>query len=179
MPTERELPVDLRSGLAVVLAVDPGQTTGWATLTVDPARPECVPVVVDGGQVLTWGGFRDRIAGVTWVVYENWRLFPGSALAQVGSEMVAAQVIGVLLYLCEQAGIGATAQPALDNKRSFFNDVRLRENGYLDAILLRGGSLTRDRHEVDAIRHGMHFLHFTHGFAWDVSRTRDERAHAH
>ena len=74
----------------------------------------------DDGQPITWGQFEWQ----SWEVYttitkaakvavvERFVLYGSLANAQVNSEFVASQVIGVVRYLCWQRGIPLVFQPA-------------------------------------------------------------------
>jgi hypothetical protein len=137
-----------------VAAFDPGEMSGYAVIEADPSRPREAPRILMSGQCPWWSCFHAILdSAIDRVVVEEFRLFPDKALALIGSE-----VIGVIRYLAEQGGIRVIGQPALDAKSSFFSDRRLEREGYVDLV----GRSSR-RHERDAIRQGLHHLHFDLG----------------
>lgn len=88
------------------------------------------------------------------VVYERFVPAPGVA-ARVGRNAVPTiETIGVLKYLCRERGWHPVGY--LPSDKGFWTDVKLREAGYW-----RGGV-----HERDAIRLGLHHLHFKLGLPW-------------
>lgn len=148
-----------------IAAFDPGGTTGYAVLMVETESPESPPILISSGQFLTWSRLPDIIVGnaVALVVVERFHLFPHKAKEQIGSDFIAAQVIGVAHYLCEQHGIPIVIQEPQGNVNSFFSDRRLREIGYVPS---GASNMHAIRHELDAIRHGLHYLHFRERYAY-------------
>ena len=92
----------------LILVLDPGETTGWVMAEVPKAASEA-------GQVVTlhWGELRSLNEVVYMItstcpdtlVYEEYTLRRDVALAQTGSELFPAQVVGVIKYACEDVGI--------------------------------------------------------------------------
>lgn len=143
-----------------LLAIDPGETTGYALFQYghDRSRP---PTLLQSGQCLLWGPIPYIIVTVDRIVIERFLLLPGVALAQTGSEFPAVQVLGVVRFLAETHQIPMVVQNPLGNVNTFFSDRRLRECGYVPK-----GPLSARRHACDAIRHGLQYLHFSEGFAY-------------
>ena len=149
----------------VVLGVDPGETTGWCLVNYEPENKNKVPVVVAYGQTPTWKALPHMIHRpvVDHVVIENFRLRKDLGPTQIGSEFIACQVIGVVRYLCEVAGIEYTLKPAGDKEFFRRNTGRLRELGFVPSDY----KLHEGRHALDAIAHTLHYLHFSLGIRYD------------
>jgi hypothetical protein len=137
----------------LLLAVDPGGTTGWSLWAIsDDGHPE----LISSGQVLTWHGLDGIISeDVAIVVMEAFRLFPQRAKEQIGSDFPAVQVIGVVRYLCEKRGIEVVLKPAGD--KEFFDDKKLEIAGFMP---YERGERHHNRHALDSVRHMLHYLHF-------------------
>jgi hypothetical protein len=93
---------------AVILSLDPGITTGYVIATRAGEYPEW-------GELTMWAGLEDLIK--KWLpaclVYEAFTLYASKARQMINSSFEAVQVIGVIMYLCEQHKIRVTHQPAL------------------------------------------------------------------
>jgi len=93
---------------AVILALDPGVTTGYVIATRAGEYPEW-------GELIMWRGLEELIN--KWqpyfIVYEAFTLYASKARQMINSSFEAVQVIGVIMYLCEQRKIPVTKQPAL------------------------------------------------------------------
>jgi hypothetical protein len=131
-----------------VLAVDPGETTGWADFeNCELTRAGQFPV-------------RDLEAFDTFVtdhrpdamVIENYRVYASRAAQHVGSEVNTAQYIGILKFLCGMYQIPLALQMAHQAK-GWVSDARLHQLGLFQ---------TGHRHANDAIRHGVYWLLFGH-----------------
>jgi hypothetical protein len=131
----------------VILALDPGGTTGYAVLRHTPlATLREEPTVVQAGTFPDWKGLRALLD--TWspevLVMEGFRLYPWKAQGQAFSEMIAPQVIGVAHYLAEERAIPVVVQSAAAGKAA------------------RLGAETRkaigSRHAQDAVSHGAAYL---------------------
>jgi hypothetical protein len=145
-----------------VLGVDPGGTTGLCLVTVEDGG---IPVVEATFQVDTWHGLDNLLdlkPHVDMVVAEDFRLFSHKAGAQIGSQFIAAKVIGVLQYLCEQRALPLRLQPASD--KVFFDNKKLVENGYIPSPYVH--KTTEWRHAIDSIRHVLYWLHFEKQYPW-------------
>lgn len=103
------------------------------------------------------------------MVYEKFKLFPQEAAAQIGSQFIASQVIGVIRFLCELQGIEIVGQEPMGSTNTFFSDKRIIEYGWVEGRFKRHEM----RHALDAIRHGLHYLHFA--LKYDVSRGRNQQ----
>lgn len=153
-----------------ILGVDPGGTTGLCL--VEAVEPKTRPVVVATYQIPDWHGL-DKILdtpGISHVVAEDFRLFASKAGAQVGSQFIAAKVIGVLEYLCEQRDKPLVLQPA--SNKVFFDNRKLLENGYIPGDYQK--KTTEWRHAIDSIRHVLYWLHFQHRYVWKLESANAE-----
>lgn len=150
--------------MKLVLGVDPGGTTGLCLVEIIDSKT--LPKVVATYQIPDWHGL-DRILdtpGISHVVAEDFRLFPGKAGSQVGSQFIAAKVIGVLEYLCEQRERRVILQPA--SVKVFFDNKKLMENGYVPTG--KEHKTTEWRHALDSIRHVLYWLHFQYNYPWKL-----------
>jgi hypothetical protein len=147
-----------------VLIIDPGETVGWALF--DDWGTELGRGKMP--QTLFWHSIHYKpqrsvreifftprnsrlsgTVGVDEVVYESFYLDPG--VKQGGSTGPAQEVIGVLKYLCAQAGIEPTAQ------RSAILPVAMKHCGY-QTPLTRNGKPKHLPDEDSAWLHGMHYF---------------------
>jgi hypothetical protein len=88
------------------LGVDPGAATGWAIFN---------ELGLPTGRGIERGvdNFAEWIANcdaAETIIYEDFRLFPHKAIAQVGSRMEASQVIGILKLKAKEWGATLVAQ---------------------------------------------------------------------
>ena len=95
------------------------------------------------------------------IVLEDYLLYATKASSQINSRFETPQLIGIIKYWCETMHIHYDTQPA-----------SLVKNRWANAILERKGVLQRkgtrwycgkhciNRHEIDAIRHAMHYCKF-------------------
>jgi hypothetical protein len=129
-----------------VLAVDPGETVGWATFEeLDLQNAGQFPI----------GNLEDLDTFVTdtrpdVMVIENYRVYASRAAQHVGSEVNTAQYIGILKFLGGMYQIPVTLQMAHQAK-GWVSDKRLHDLGLFQ---------TGKRHANDAIRHGVYWLLF-------------------
>lgn len=122
----------------IVLAFDPGQTTGYAVLSTD-------------GEYQVLGSFAewylvDALMGSyepDVVVIEQFRLYPYAARSKVWSDFPTVEVIGVIKYLAERHSIPFVMQSAADVK--VINLVYTKQK--------KG-----DRHAYSALRHALLYL---------------------
>lgn len=127
----------------IVLAFDPGETTGYALLDSDSVK------------ILTMNSFtlthlqhietllKPTSFTPTVVVLEQFKLYPGAAKHKVWSSFPTVEVIGVIKYLAGRWGIPVVEQSAADAK--FIRLKRTKEK--------RG-----DRHAYSALRHALLYL---------------------
>jgi hypothetical protein len=132
----------------MLLAFDPGETTGFArfekgrltwyeelkTLTVHDAVPVLSPL----------------IKGQCNVVVENYQVYKWRAKQHVGDTLHTPRLIGCIETLCALRGIRPTKQTA-QNAKGFVTDEKLKAWG----MYVKGKPHTRD-----AIRHGIFYLLF-------------------
>lgn len=146
---------------ARLLALDPGDTTGWSFFEEG--------MLSDAGQV---PGERQNIGrllllhqpGV--VVCEEYRIYGNKAMEHVGSTVPTLRLIGALELLCEQQEIPLTFQSARDAK-GFVTDPKLRQWGYYRQSL---------GHGTDSIRHGCYYLLFGAAVSQEVERKTAQNA---
>jgi len=135
--------------LGSVLALDPGETTGWA-LFGDGMLKACGQMEASGAR-----GFIDIAVFIEKmqpevVVCEAYKVYSWKRDQHVWSELYTVRLIGAIELTCAKMGIPLHLQMAQTGK-SFCSDVKLKNWGYWK----RG-----ERHARDAIRHGCHWLLF-------------------
>ncbi len=136
----------------IILAFDPGHTTGYAVFEsmqladhgqIDTDDMEKATKNI--GELITLWDHADA------VVVENYRVYKWRAKHHAGSELLTARIIGCIETLCYQRGqFNLIKQPAHIAK-GFCTDPKLREWGFFT----KG-----EKHANDAIRHGAYFLIF-------------------
>jgi len=97
----------------IVLALDPGETTGYAVIDSNRFPEDSADFgVLDAGVISKWRGIQNIMECYhpRTVVAEQYRLYPGLAKVQSYSTMVAARVLGVIEFLCEHHGIPLVEQ---------------------------------------------------------------------
>lgn len=134
-----------------VAAFDPGHTTGWAVF--NGAK------LIQRGQLNT--GNIPRAAGSFMgifqnfnpnvIVMEDYRVYAWRKEQHVGSEMLTTRVIGCIETVCALEGIfDIIKQPAHIGK-GFCTNKKLKDWGFYS---------TGEKHAMDAVRHGTHYLLF-------------------
>lgn len=138
----------------VVLALDPGETTGVACFSCDQDKA----ALVNASQIKTWP-LEQGVENMTQLikslspdilVFESYQVYEWKSKDHVWSQIPTVQVIGMIKTLCIQMGIPYTTQTAQVAK-GFCTDSKLEEWGYWQQGL---------RHARDAIRHACYFLLF-------------------
>lgn len=131
--------------MSVILALDPGETTGFAVLEYEsPNNNHTAPV--ETGLLAKWRGIDslvekyDPIA----IVIEQFMLYPGRARVFSFAPIVAAEVIGAAEYIADNYNVQICRQSASVGK-----SIRLNEE------LFRS---LRTPHEKDAVKHGVAYL---------------------
>jgi len=117
-----------------LLVFDPGETTGWSFLADGK---------IIGGSFSLWSEVKPLITihRPTVVLFESFNLRAGAARHLIGSSFPTIQVIGVIQYVADEAGITCVSKgPA-----------------YRSGIYLKGIK-GFDRHARDATKHGLRYL---------------------
>ena len=125
-----------------VLAVDPGNQTGWAVGELDI---DVFDVRVSG-VMTSWSKLKEVIEEnePLLVLFETFRIFPSKARGLVGDELEAVQTIGVLKYLCLEKKLTLLGrQPSLKSVPIIPRDAWVKE-------LIRS---RKTEHERDSIMH--------------------------
>lgn len=134
-----------------ILAFDPGETTGWALVSLTLAEPIRDRVVVPiTGTLELWRGVYDLIDkhAPDFIVVEIFRLFPHRLRAQIGSTFPTVKVIGVIEYIADGFGISVVLQEPSD---------RLQVKGWWSTNYLPK-SMRITSHERSALQHALLFL---------------------
>ncbi|MGQ9697162.1 MAG: hypothetical protein ACUVRO_04125 [Armatimonadota bacterium] len=119
----------------LLLAIDPGKTTGWASLII-PGLAANVGYCATVGEVVH---LLDALAPTT-VVVEAFALYPWRAQNLSWSRMPAAEVVGAVKAWCELHGVRLVEQPA--SMRKAAPKVWLEALGLAKAV--RGKPHVRD-----------------------------------
>lgn len=97
------------------------------------------------------------------VVIEDYLLYGDKATAQVRSRMETPKVIGVMQWFLWQAGIDYYMQLAADVKKRWSNEILVHAKVLTQQgaeYCLRGRKRPICKHEIDSIRHAVHFYTF-------------------
>jgi len=147
----------------IVLAFDPGKTTGYAVLAGKPKEVH----LMEWGEIDHWRE-ADRLLRYSThcVVIENYRLFPHMAQVMINQTIIGAEVKGGLIALLERTGIEILIQEPSE---------RLHGARRVDvpSFILKGLS----DHEKSAFHHALTFLvkrHFTPGELDELNWHRQE-----
>lgn len=131
-----------------LLAIDPGQTIGWAIFEegklVDSGQIPCKDNPALGALQLL------DMAQPTEIICEDYKIYAHKADVHIGDGLFTPQLIGMIKLLCAQRGIPIKCQMAATAK-AFCTPEKLKTWG-----LYRKGA----RHADDAIKHGCHYLLF-------------------
>lgn len=129
-----------------ILAVDPGKTSGYVIME------EREPWSILGHGHATVEGMADLLEnyenpnGLSTIIYEDFLLFKGKAIAQSGSRFEASQVIGMLKAFARKHGKLLVRQ-STDN----------RDRGYAWAQVYRPSDHSKS-HKWDALAHASYYL---------------------
>lgn len=139
-----------------LLALDPGETTGWSVFKCDgyevtrgdSGQISCVPLeqgIQDITKLLyTWKpGF---------VVYEDYKVYAWKAQSHSWGELHTPQLIGAIRMRCSDLKLPVKTQMA-QHAKQFMTDDKLRAWGFYQKGM---------KHARDSIRHGLFFLLFTY-----------------
>jgi len=141
-----------------VLCLDPGQTTGFAVFRGEGLGR--APSMVVAGQLNTKDAetafdiINQALTDYSpdHVIFENYLVYAHKATDHSNSELVTAQVIGVIKVLCKQRKLNYDKQMASQAK-GFCDDEKLKAWN----LWIRG-----QKHARDAIRHGIYWMLFTY-----------------
>jgi len=137
----------------LLLAIDPGETTGYAVLRLEPlVNSQHMPVLLEHGVLSKWRGITEllNVYRPKVIVMEKFLLYPWAAKEQAFSDMAPVQVIGVVEYLAEERALPVIQQAAAVGKAvKVSSDLDLR-------------SAVRSRHAIDAVCHGIAYLRSLH-----------------
>jgi len=97
------------------------------------------------------------------IVMEDYLLYASKASEQINSRFETVQLIGIIRYYCMDMNISLRIQTASQVKTRWANDI-LEHKG----VIVKCGRSYRvvstgqmlNRHEIDSIRHAMHFTTF-------------------
>jgi len=140
-----------------VLALDPGETTGWSVLDVDISGSGSVQLVAQG-QFASWP-LELGLKGLTelldvyrpnFVVFEAYHVYSWRLNEHTFSEVPTIQLIGMIKTLTLQRALKFGEQTAQTGK-AFFTDDRLKKFG----IFFEG-----QKHARDSLRHACQFITF-------------------
>lgn len=159
-----------------LLAIDPGETTGYWVFTtkgpkiwdVDPP----VPFVDDVGELdtSTMEKASEQMLYLfnrfnpTHVVYEDYRVYGSKAQEHTNNELLTTKVIGIIEHLCAQNKIPVAKQMA-SLAKGFVTDDKLKAWRFYERGL---------RHCRDACRHAIYYLLFRHNKL--TKERQDEKA---
>jgi len=138
-----------------VLAFDPGKTTGWADVWDNPENtgvfylPHTEAIESPYGTVMEHGSFPNwsqveeliTVLSPDAVVYERFFIYPHKASSLQFDDVIAAQVIGVIRFLCEKLEFPVYVQTASEMKNHVVRKKHI-------------SSFAPD-HEYDAACHGV------------------------
>lgn len=142
------------SFVGTVLALDPGETTGWSVLRVSP---EHIELIVQG-QFSTWP-LDEALPGLTqlldvyepnFLVFESYHIYSWRLNEHSFNEVPTIQIIGMIKTLSLQRSINFGEQTAQTGK-AFFTDPRLKMLG----LYFEG-----QKHARDSLRHACQFVTF-------------------
>jgi len=136
----------------MIIAFDPGETTGWASafehhwpnLSFETGTIRGIDELIRTFHAKALGH------GRTTVIIERWHLFPGSALQKVGSEFPEIQVLGQIKMLCHMKELGWKIQEPSDQAAAKWPEAKLNKYGFKS----RG----KTTHERSAVCHILYYL---------------------
>lgn len=125
----------------MIIAFDPGKTTGIAMLDSDYH----IRTMITDSLTEIWLLLHEHNPSI--IIYESFVLYAHKASAQIGNDFPSAQVIGVLKLYAELNNVVLYAQPAASAKQLIS-----------DQALQRLGSYPISTHARDAKRHLCYWL---------------------
>lgn len=144
--------------VGTVLALDPGETTGWSVLAVGNTSLGGGIKLLDQGQYKSWP-IEDGLKSLTeivfeylpdFIVFESYHVYAWRLNEHTFSEVPTIQLIGMIKTIALQRSINFGEQTAQTGK-AFFTDKRLESLG----ILFEG-----QKHARDSLRHACQFITF-------------------
>jgi hypothetical protein len=173
----------------LIFGLDPGETTGWCLVRSDARGISLVgggqsPLSVilqralHPGKARAWSGDtcefnlqtedidKEFVEKPDLIIYETFRLYQHKALAQIGSQFLTVEVIGVAKYLAAYHGIPIIDSPAA-NKQFFAvnNYDKLKNNDLIPDFV--GSRFHDNRHCLDSLCHVLSYLHFKKGVPYE------------
>lgn len=139
---------DNRKIPSTLLAIDPGETSGWALFVNGDLRNSST---IEWTAEYGWDPVIEKIIEVNpdIVVCEEYRIYSGKRLAQAYSAVETVRIIGAIEFICRKYKIRLVKQMA-SGVKGFCNNDRLKKWGYY----------IKNRHARDAVRHGCYYLLF-------------------
>lgn len=151
----------------LLLAFDPGETTGWALATIKPSpTKQAIQVHIEG--LGEFNGITEFHALVkdpinahpleAWSIFNNvevciiedYIIYPNRAASHSGSKVLTAREIGHIEYVAFTHGLDPVFQTASMAKQRW-PDKRLMQ--YLPGLTKQGRSWDISKHKQDALRH--------------------------
>ena len=135
----------------VLLAIDPGETTGYSIFKDGELFKHGVIIwkIPSLGYEIFVNHLKEDFPNA--VVCEDYRLYANRVNAQLGSQIPTIKIIGAIEMLCSTNRIPLFKMMASQAK-GFATDDKLKEWGYYKKI---------NRHSRDSIRVGCHWLLFS------------------
>lgn len=144
--------LDLES-LGLVLCLDPGETTGWASFVLGDFS-DCGQIdTPEPGDLYSFIEVIHLELGLDRLLYEEYRVRGNKFKEHVGSEVVTIQHIGAIKTAASVYSIPLAKQSA-GMAKGFATDRKLRQWGLYQP---------NKRHANDAIRHGVYWHLFASG----------------
>lgn len=140
----------------IILALDPGKTTGAVRLTWDGRTPAPAPGALLGAEQVAYANMptwlEQALAGVDLLVIE--RFIVNARTMKYTRQPEPLHVIGGAMFLAKLAGVAVREQSAADAKTVYPNS-RLKEMGWFISV--------RGVHARDALRHALLATHVCAG----------------
>lgn len=146
----------LKLWTGVLLALDPGETTGWSVWQSTETSTD----LLLWGQEPTWPMLKcvpnmtklfTETSSPTYVVYEQYRVYQWRAEEHTWSSVPTLQIIGCIEMLCVQQGLPPPHTQTAQLAKHFCTDDKLRQWGFYSP---------GQKHARDSIRHGAYALLF-------------------
>lgn len=134
----------------MLLAIDPGDTTGWVTLKYQGG--ELLDAGMDRDFLSTLANLDVYLPRLAAVVVEDYRLFASKAKQQIGSRFEAVQIIGAVRMWMRLSGARFVLQsPDIKAIAEKISGIKPPSNHALS-------------HSTDAYNHGVYYLRQLHQF---------------